>query len=166
MVQTRLIGSLVLCMILTGLFIAYGAELGQQETAPYGSEAVVTAPGDIVGERVSLTGTVVSTEPVTISVDHDDVETELVLENAPETTSGDVLSVVGKFTSVQTLSVDPASTVVRAPWEMQYMYAVSIIAVIGLVLRAVNHWRIRCGSLAFEPRERTLYAQYRGSDDG
>lgn len=166
MMRTRLIGSLILCAILVGLFIAYGAELGQQETAPYDSEAVVTAPESIVGERVSVSGTVVATDPVTISVDHDDVETELVLENAPEATSGDVLSVVGELTSVQTLSVDPAPTVVRAPWEVQYMYAVSLVAVIGLVLRAVNHWRIHYAPLALEPRERTLYAQYKGSDDG
>lgn len=164
--RTRLLGGLLLCIVLSALFVTYGAELGQQETAPYGSETVVTAPESIVGEQVSVSGTVVATDPVTISVDHDDLETELILENAPDATSGDVLSVVGELTAVQTLSVDPAPTVVRAPWEVQYMYAVSLVAVIGLVLRAVNHWRIRHKPLAFEPRERTLYTQYKGSNDG
>lgn len=163
--RVRLLALFVLIAVLAGLFIAYGAELNQSNTPPYGTEDVVTAPSTVVGERVSTGGTVVETDPLTINVDHDGETTELVLRNPPDAATGDFLTVVGELTAARTLTVRPEPTVVRAPWEVQYMYAISLLGAGLLGLRAVNEWRLDRDELTVEPRAQTLYAQHRERND-
>ncbi len=65
-------------------------------------------------------------------------------------------------TALEQLGVAGVSDVLRGdpgnrePWEVQYMYGVSLGAAVWVALRLLAHWRIDFRTLALEPRERPL----------
>lgn len=54
------------------------------------------------------------------------------------------------------LQSDPAD---RQSWEVQYMYAISIIAAIWVAGRALVGWRLNLYTLSVEPREGSLFTR-------
>lgn len=56
------------------------------------------------------------------------------------------------------LQSDPAD---RRSWEVQYMYGVSVVAVLWVAVRALVGWQLNLCTLAVEPRKRPVFTRSR-----
>lgn len=131
--------ALCLCALI-GLFVWFGALEPAPDHHRYaGGDEVVADADRYVGQPVELSGHVVATDPVRIEVDSDYESTELVVRDAPAVEDGQYLSVYGTLTDAET--VEAEGTVARESWEFTYMYAVSAIAALWVLARAVRQWR-------------------------
>lgn len=161
---------LVLVGSLVGLFVLYGAGVGHPDPPPYGEDELLASGGDLAGDPVELSGTVVNVDPVVIEIVDDDGHVhEVELENAPDAEIGEELLVVGTVQPDGTVVVERDPAVVREPWERQYMYAISVVGALLVAGRIVNEWRFVPPRLVFEPRDRTLYdrgVREQGDHDG
>jgi len=113
-------------------------------------------PEAYVREQVTLTGTVVGTDPVVIDVEYGTGEVFTVtVRGADESVAdGDVLTAFGRLDDASTLTAD--RVIVREPWEMWYMYGVSFVAGLWVLVGTLRRWRFDADRLAFVPRERPL----------
>ena len=153
--------------VLFVLFVAYGAGVGVSDGPPYDESAVIHEPETALGEQIEVSGVVVSLDPVQIDIGHADGSTGFVVENAPDVDVGQQLTVAGVLVDERTVDADRERTVVRDTWELQYMYAISVLAAVLVAGRIANEWRFRSRDVLFEPRDQTLYDQYvRGDTDG
>ena len=149
---------LLLCALL-GTFVWSGTATydTEQNSAP-NEENVAPSPEAYVGERVTLNGVVIGTDPVTIQIWYDSGTWVVTLEDADtalvrgdSVTTGDEISAYGALTEHDTLETDRAFT--REPWESTYMYAISVIGAIWVLGRSLVGWRFDRTRLAFVPRE-------------
>lgn len=153
----RLFAIAILLVAFGGLFIFYGAlEPDPEHNDHPGNDDLEADPSTHIGEQVELSGTVVDTEPLVLEVEHADGTTEYVLENAPDAEVGQEVRLFGTIEPSTSESADARlevnDAIVRDSWETTYMYAVSIVAALWVVVRAVRHWRFDAGSFGFVPR--------------
>ena len=153
----RWIGLTLAVVALGGLFVFFGGTEPAPERHDYaGAEELGSDPERYVGEPVELGGVVVGTDPVVVEIEHADGSHEYVVEGAPAVETGQQLSVFGRVTAPAGAdaagSLTAEETVVRDAWESTYMYAVSLLAVGWVAVRAVRHWRFSIRELAFVPR--------------
>ena len=144
---------IVLCLLaLGGLTVWYGTLSYDPDRNHFpDNDDVGPDPEAYVGDRVSLGGTVVATDPVTVEAIYGtDDSFELVLENVDEPLEvGDRMSAFGTLTDPSTL--DAERTIVRAPWELLYMYLVSFLGGLLVLGRFVRGWNLDRSILAFVP---------------
>ena len=107
-----------------------------------------------VGERVTLSGTVVGTDPLVVDIEYGTGESfRATLADADQSVSeGDQVSAFGTLESPSTLVAE--RVVVREPWELWYMYGVSFLGGLWVLVRTLRRWRFDAEQLAFVPRER------------
>ncbi|ARS89958.1 hypothetical protein [Natrarchaeobaculum aegyptiacum] len=149
----RVLIAIALVGCLVGLIVGYG-EVGNE---PLGDrlpteDEFAPEPDAYVGERVVVVGTIVETDPVVMEVTYgDDRTTEFVLEGYVAEPSMDSRELVtGDLVDESTIVVVGSET--REPWESYYMYGVSAVAVLWVVVRFVRGWRFDRAQLAFVPR--------------
>lgn len=148
---------IALLLVLGVLLVANGATGYDPDRNHYPDEEPLVEDYDAyVGERVELSGAVVGVDPVVI-----DAETpagdpfELRIENVDEPVNeGDRLSVFGTVEPDHTIEAE--RTLVREPWEIAYMYGISLLAGLWVLARFVREWRISTDEWAFVPREEPL----------
>lgn len=151
----RLLGMTVLLVALCGLLVWGGTVTPTSSERGYPSEEEVGPdPGAYVGEHVTMGGTVVATDPVAIEVEYGTGETMAVTVVGVDgaVASGDVLTVFGTLTDESTVEADRA--IVRGPWELWYMYGVSLVGGLWVLGRVHRRWRFDTDRLAFVPRDR------------
>ncbi|NHN46611.1 hypothetical protein G9464_03245 [Halostella sp. JP-L12] len=114
-------------------------------------DEVGPAPGEYVGERVKLGGTVVGTDPVVVRVPYGDESMDVALQSLDRTVErGDSVTAFGTLRGERTLAVE--GVVVSEPWEMQYMYVVSFLGGLWVFARIARQWRFDREQLAVVPR--------------
>jgi len=155
-IRGRLAAAVLLVGVLVGLFLWAGTitPAADDRSFPDGDEVGPT-PEAYVGERVSLSGTVVATDPAVVEVEYgvDGTRTVTVTGVGATVDRGDSLRAFGTLTDGSTLSAD--RTVVREPWELRYMYGVSFLAGLWVLGRTLRRWRVDADRLAFVPRAST-----------
>lgn len=111
-----------------------------------------------VGDRVVLSGTVVGTDPVVITVEYGTGQSfRATLPGVDRSAStGDRVTAFGELEDPSTLVVE--RVIVRQPWELWYMYGVSFLGGLWVLLRTLRRWRFDAERLAFVPRERPLWS--------
>jgi len=121
-----------------------------------GTGDIHESPDRYVGEEVSVGGTVVDTDPLTIEDEPIPGErTTFTIEHAdPDVTVGDTLSVFGTLQSNN--HVGATNVVHREPWEAQYMYVVSSLAGLIVLGRLCNHWTVDTTTWSIVPRPTPL----------
>ena len=147
----------LLTVVLAGLLVWAGTLSPADVQRDFPSEDDVGPDRDAyIGERVTLSGTVVETNPVIITVEYGTGESfRATLADADQSVSeGDQVSAFGTLESPSTLAVE--RVVVREPWELWYMYAVSFVGGLWVVARTVRRWRVDADRLAVVPREEPL----------
>jgi hypothetical protein len=152
--RIRLVALLVLFITLGGLLVGAGTITADPAVNNYPNEDdAVENPDTYVGDDVVYGGTVVETDPVTVEVEPENGATfYATFENVDRPLSvGDEIIAFGTLEKGHTLNVDRA--VVRAPWEFSYMYAVSFIGGLWVLLRIRRYWRFDSERLAVVPRE-------------
>lgn len=143
----------ILLVVLAGLFVSFGALDPAPDRHAYPDEDDLAADYDAhVGGPASLGGTVVATDPVTIEVGHDRGTDRYTVRGAPDVEEGQYLRAFGTVEPERTLAA--RETVVRDGWEAVYMWAVSVLAALWVLGRAVRHWRVDSDRIGFRPRLR------------
>lgn len=153
----RALAVLVLLLVLAVLFVGHGATGYDPERNHYPDEEQLVEDYDAyVGERVDLSGEVVNEDPVVIDAGTPAGDSfELRIENVDEPVSeGERLSVFGTVEPDRTIEAE--RTLVREPWEITYMYGISLLAGLWVLARFVREWRISTDEWAFVPREEPL----------
>lgn len=167
----RAAGVVVCLAALCGLFVLGGVGWPTPVDSTPAPEALDAAPAAYVGEAVELHGVVVDTSPTVVAVEHDAGVLMVELADAPEASVGDDVALYGEWRdggaagTDGVLVVDRDRAVVRAPWEIAYMYGVSVVGVLLVVARVLDGWRVSRRELAFVPRARRLSRALRGGDD-
>ena len=147
----RLLVIATLLVAFGGLFVFYGTLEPAPEQNDYpGNDDLEADPTAHVGEQVGLSGTVVDTESLVLDVEHADGTAEYVIRNAPDAEVGQEVRLFATVESDNTLEAHDA--IVRDSWERTYMYAVSIVAALWILIRALRQWRFDRHSLGFVPR--------------
>ena len=139
----RVTGLIILLVVLGILLIAMGSSGPSPADNDYAAtEDVLHEPNRYVGDMVSIGGTVVAMEPLTIraTADQKEARTYVVENAAVDVDRGDSLSVHGEL--ITDNSIRASRTVHRAPWEAQYMYVVSFLALVWVGTRTVNQWTV------------------------
>jgi hypothetical protein len=144
----------VLLVGLGGLLVSAGTLSPNPTMNDYpGNDDVIENPDAFLGDKVVLGGTVVETDPVTVEVESETRETVYVtFGNVDRPLSvGDEILAFGTLQEDRTLDVERA--IVRAPWEFYYMYAVSFLGGLCVLIRILRQWRFDFEQLAFVPQE-------------
>lgn len=149
----RVLAVVLLAAALAGVLVGAGAIEPDPATNTFPDEEdVASSPGDHIGQRVSVGGTVVETDPVVVRVTYGLGEyARVTVVNVEEPVAeGDSVSAFGTLTDERT--VDAERTLVRAPWETWYMYGVSFLGGLWVLGRLGRHWRVDRELLALVPR--------------
>lgn len=151
---TRLLALAVLCGVLLALLVAAGTV-----TPASGIHAHPTAEdldrdyAAYQGERVTVAGTVVQTDPIVVEADYG-ADRPLVLSvlNVEESVEvGQELRVFGTARPDRTITAH--ETVVVSPWETYYAWAASFVAGVWVLARFLRGWRFDRSTLGFTVRE-------------
>lgn len=149
----RVIAVLCCLLALGGLLVAHGAVGYDPDRNTYpGNEEVGTSYTEYVGDRVVLAGTVVETDPVVLegSAGVDDEFQVTLLGFKEDVSTGDDVWLAGTVEPEDAVAVE--SAIVREPWEIQYMYVVSLIGGLWVLGRFLRGWRFDLKQVAFVPR--------------
>lgn len=146
---------LALVAVLVALCIAYGAVGTQPDQGDYPSSDDIAADYDAyVGQRVTVEGTVVSTDPLVIDTYRpEDSDHRLrVTDTAVAPERGATLKVHGVLEEDRTVRAVRAYAVPRGGYV--YMYGVSALAGLWVLVRTVRDWRVDRRTVALAPRDR------------
>ena len=159
--RLRLLTIILLIIAIFGLMVWYGTLTPNPAMNHYPeNDDVGPDPDQFVDQHVAISGTVVTTDPVTIELEYyPDGTTTITIENANAALlnrdgpieTGHRLSAFGQLTDPATL--DAERTIVRAPWQGWYMYAVSFLGGLWVVGRFFQGWRFDRERLAFVARD-------------
>lgn len=153
-VVARALAAAVLVAVLAGLFVAAGTDAPDPGAHDYPDEDDVGPDrAAYVGQRVTLGGRVVGTDPLRMEVTHGvhGAFTVTVTGVDREAAEGDHISVFGTLEDESTVAAE--RVVLREPWEIRYMYAVSFVGGVWVLARTLRRWRFDGDRLAFVPRE-------------
>lgn len=151
----RFVLVVALLCVLFGLFVWSGTVEPDPGANHYpDGEYIAEDPEAYLGERVSVSGTVVSHDPLRIEEEYG-VDATLTLEirdvdDPPPV--GHHLSVFGTLDEADPGVVHAETTVTQAPWEAIYMYVVSFLGGLWVLWRLLTHWRVDRNALAIVPR--------------
>ncbi|CAI50444.1 uncharacterized protein NP_4706A [Natronomonas pharaonis DSM 2160] len=154
------------CLLAVGLCVAYGATEPAPDRHDYPEvDDLGVSPDHPIESPASIGGTVAATDPVVITASVDGNTVAYVVRDGPAVTVGQELWVFGPVEAVDgpvdtgagtdatvVAQVDAERAVVQDPWEVGYMYAVSALAVLWVLFRAVRHWRLDTTARAVVPR--------------
>lgn len=150
----RLVGIVVGLVLLTVLFVWAGTvESGPADNNFPRAEEIHDDPETYLGERVTVSGTVVETDPLVVEAAIPDGEPfTVVIENADASPAvGDQLTAHGTLTAERHL--EATNVVHREPWEAQYMYLVSFLAGLWVLVRLRTGWTVDTTDWTLLPRD-------------
>jgi len=149
----RIITVGVLVFSLFGGAIAYGAIDHDPAANSYVyADKWGDTPETYLGERVAVSGIVVSTDPYVLKTDYGvDKTLRVTVNNAPtDIESGQELAVFGTLTDDRTIAAERTSH--RNQWESWYLYLISALGIGWVVYRIASHWTIDWVQLGFRPQ--------------
>lgn len=153
-VWSRIIAVLTLVALLFGLAVWYGSLAPAPALGAYpNQEELGTNYEQYLGERVTVGGRVVDTDPVTIRATYgagDHIQMTVTdLDSTP--TEGDSMRVYGVATPDQTIRAINAVAVPQ--WGRWYTWSVSFLAGLWVLVRLGRSWRLETADWTLTPRE-------------
>ena len=151
MLRRGVVGA-VLLIVLGSMFVGFGT-LSDDVDDPLPSERViVTQYDEFVGEKVTLSGTVVDIEPAIIEVDYvGGTQRFAVAGEIPPVEIGDRLTVYGALRPDYDIASERA--IREAPENRVYMYSISVVALGVLAILGYRTWTFNLDTLELHPRE-------------
>lgn len=134
---------LALLLALAASLVAFGAVAPDPSANTFpGNDEVVADPAAHVNERVVVGGTVVGTDPVVVRLENGVGVHEVTVTGLDRTdvSTGDRLSAFGSLSGTD--AVEAERSIVRAPWELAYMYGVSFLGGLVVLGRLGLGWRV------------------------
>lgn len=112
-------------------------------------------PENYLGERVSVTGIVVSTDPIVITVDYgvDSTMAVTVRETDTQVHEGQEFGASGPLVDARTVEAERTNH--RDRWEVWYMYGISFLGGCWVLFRLIRDWSVETSLAAFVPRGET-----------
>ena len=151
--RSRLLAIGCCLLILGGLFVWMGMAEPNPDRHNYPDDTHLTEDYDAyVGQQATVHGIVVETDPLVIETGESIRLT--IVDSEAEPTEGEHLTAFGTVEPDQT--IDAESSFTREPWEMAYMYGVSLLAGLWVLVRFVRRWRFSTTEWAFVPRNTPL----------
>ena len=149
----RLLAVALLVGLLAGLSVWHGTLVPNAADGRYpGSEDIATDDGALVGDTVTVWGTVVATDPVVIETEPRGERVRFTLTGEPvaDASIGTVIGAHGTLQSPDTVAVDRA--LLQASWELRYLYIISFVAGLWVLGRFLRGWYLDGPTLSFRPR--------------
>ena len=149
----RLLAVALLVGLLAGLSVWYGTLVPNAADGRYpGSEDIATDDGALVGDTVTVWGTVVTTDPVVIETEPRGERVRFTLTGEPvaDAAIGAEIGAHGILKSDDTIAVDRA--LLQASWELRYLYIISFVAGLWVLGRFLRGWYLDGSTLSFRPR--------------
>lgn len=175
--RSRLLMVVLLVLVLGSVFVWYGTLTYDPARNDFPEdENVAPTPEAYVGDRVTLHGMIVDTDPTQLEIMNDGESWIVTLENADtalirgdDLGPGSYVAVHGTLSDDETLETDRVTT--REPWEETYMYAISLVGSLWVLGRVLTGWQIDRDRLAIVPRDHhrslvTLLGRSSDGDDG
>lgn len=139
-------------VLLVGLFamaVWFGSLPPSPDTGDYPGNEEVTADDDrYLGDRVSVSGDVVATDPVRIAVVYGDRSVELVVPGVEDADVGDHVAVYGVLDDG---AVRPMDYVIYESGGLVYAYLTSAVAGLWVLVRIVRDWRYDPDAVGLRP---------------
>lgn len=149
----RLLAVALLIGLLFGLSVWHGSLKPNATDGRFpGPEAIATDGDALVGDRVTVWGTVVATDPVVIEAEPRGQLARFTLTGEPvaDASIGTELGAHGMLQSPNSVAVDRA--LFQAPWELQYLYIISFGAGLWVLGRFLRGWHLDRSTFSFQPR--------------
>jgi hypothetical protein len=141
-----------LALLLGGLCVGYGTLQPDPAEHRYPGNDALAAGHLVTGDRVVLSGTVRAVTADRVALDLKHGESRVSLRGFDrEVGRGDDVWLYGVVRSDGSVAVERA--VVRDPWEIAYLYAVSLVGALLTLGRALRTWRVDRDRYRFVPRE-------------
>lgn len=145
---------LVLLAALFGLFVAHGTlEPDPADNRFPGNEEIVS--GSLgSGDKVVISGEIVDRDQgeTVVELEVNDEFHRVVVTGFDDGEPGDDAWVYGTVAGER--AVDTERSIVREPWEIVYMYAISLVAGFWVLARFLRGWRFDRDEWGFLPRDR------------
>ena len=155
----RKIGVLILLFgLLFCATIIFGTLQPNPDDGRYpGAVAVSESPENLLGDKVTIYGNVVSTDPVVIRTGGAQPSMEgynltLAGQDIPNVKKEYGMGIHGTLISPRTVDVD--GTVVYEPGDLQYAKRISFIAGVLVLLKFLSGWTFDLSTLTFQPRSK------------
>ena len=139
--------------VLGGLSVWHGTLAPNAADGRYPGPDDIATDGDaVVGERVTVWGTVVATNPVVIETEPQGQPVRFTLtgESVADAAVGTEIGAHGTLQSAETVAVERA--LIQEPWELQYLYLISFGAGLWVLGRFLRGWSLDVSTLSFQPR--------------
>ena len=159
MSRTRILRLLLICLLATalvGLFVLHGALQPNPADNHFPGNSEVTSGQLDTGEYVVIAGEVsaIQENRVVIRLSGSDARVDLgEIDGHAEV--GDDVWVSGYLRETEENAdheIETDRTIVRAPWEIGYMYAISMLAGIWILIRFVRGWTFGTQSFGLIPK--------------
>jgi len=150
----RLLAVGLLVGLLVGLSVWHGTLAPSAADGRFpGPEAIATDGDSLVGERVTVWGTVVATDPVIIETEPHGEPVRFTLTGKPvaDATPGTAVGAHGTLRSADRIAVE--RTLPQAAWELWYLYVISFVAGLWVLGRFLRGWRVDLTTLSVSSRE-------------
>ena len=150
--KRRVLAIFVLCALLVGLFVWHGTLEPEPAENRFPENGALVAGELDEGDQVVISGRIDAVESDTMDLTLHGVDGTATVENVDETGEpGENIWLYGTVRPEET--VDTERAVVRAPWEAVYMYAISVLAAVWVLVRFLREWRFDREEWGFLPRE-------------
>lgn len=158
-------------LTLPGLFILGGADLPFPYSHELGpdDETLDSEYDEYIGTDIATSGTVIDADERLVRIDHDtgSLVVTLNIHDHHDATlqEGDHVSVSGTIEADHTITVTEDHHIwIRAPWEVHYMYGISLIGALFTALLVANYWRFDWSHYHLVPRKEPIVAILRTGD--
>jgi len=150
----RLLAIGLLLGLLFGLSVWHGTLAPNATDGRFPGPEAIAADGDsLVGDRVTVWGTVVATDPIVIETEPrgEPVRFTLTGQAVAGARAGGSVGVHGRLQSATTVAVERA--LLQEAWELRYLYVISFVAGLWVLGRFLRGWRVDLTTLSVSPRE-------------
>ena len=160
----RVSGIFVCLCLLSGLFILGGTDWPADPSPSVGPDAEELEEdfAEEIGEEIEEEGQVTDADEPVVEIVNEDASVRVELQGQEDRLANleedELVTFSGEITGEQEVEVHTNRVAVREPWEVQYMYGISLGGALLTALFGVNYWRFNVRKIQIEPRERPLIA--------
>lgn len=155
--HARALGIIALVCLLGVLLVWAGTVPPNPDQHRYpGNEQIVETYDAYPGKQVQVGGTVVQTDPVVLELKHYKQTRTVTVRDVPQSVQpGDRVVVFGEVQPNDV--IDSQGVAVREQWEAIYMYLVSFLGGLWVLVRLVTGWQLDRDQWTIVPRENRLW---------
>lgn len=149
----RLLAVALLLGLLFGAAVGFGSLPTNPDAGRYpGADAVEDRPATLVGGEVTVWGMVVATDPVIVRTEPGGEPFDITLtgDAVSDVAVGEYIGVHGTLDATRRVHVDRAF--VTEPQERSYLYYISLLAGLWVLVRFLRGWQFEPATLTFRPR--------------